>query len=101
VLALSLGALSAGLRPAAPPMAIVVLVAGAASSWLSARVGARRAGVPYDWRDMIAAPLYWSMLSLAFVHALWRLIRQPFAWDKTPHTPDEPASDHRTGRQAA
>jgi glycosyltransferase XagB len=101
VLALSIGALSAGLRPAAPPMAIVVLVAGAASSWLSAWAGARRAGVPYDWRDMIAAPLYWSMLSLAFVHALWRLIRQPFAWDKTPHVPDEPASDHRTGRQAA
>jgi len=101
VLALSLGALSAGLRPAAPPMAMVVLVAGAASSWLSAWVGARRAGVPYDWRDMIAAPLYWSMLSLAFVHALWRLIRQPFTWDKTPHAPDQPAGDHRTGRQAA
>lgn len=101
VLALSLGALSAGLRPAAPPMALLVLIAGAASSWLSAWVGARRAGVPYDWRDMLTAPLYWSMLSLAFVHALWRLIRQPFAWDKTPHVPDEPAEHHRTGRQAA
>ena len=50
---------------------------------------------------MLTAPLYWSLLSLAFVHALWRLVRQPFAWDKTPHTPDEPVHDHRTGRQAA
>ena len=101
VLALSIGAFSAGLRPAAPPMAIVVLVAGAGSSWLSAWVGARRAGIPYGPRDMLTAPLYWSLLSLAFAHALLRLIRQPFAWDKTPHTPDEPAEHHRTGRQAA
>lgn len=93
VIALGLGALSAGLKPSAPPMALVVLVAGAVSSWLTAWVGARRAGVPYSWRDMIRSPLYWSMLSLAFAHALWRLIRQPFAWDKTPHAPDAPEAD--------
>ncbi|MFN3816182.1 glycosyltransferase family 2 protein [Brevundimonas sp.] len=101
VVALSLGALSAGLWPAAPPMALLVLVVGAASSWLAARVGSRRAGMTYSLSDMLAAPLYWSMLSLAFAHALWRLIRQPFAWDKTPHTPDDPGDHHRTGRQAA
>ena len=37
---------------------------------------------------MILAPLYWSMLSLAFAHAAWRLIREPHAWDKTPHRRD-------------
>lgn len=101
LLGLTLGALASGLAPATPPLAVLVLVAGASSSWFSAWFGSRRAGVPYDWRDMIAAPLYWSMLSLAFAHALWRLIRQPFAWDKTPHTPDEPDDHHRTGRLAA
>ena len=98
---LTLSALIYGVAPATPPLAVLVLIAGASSSWLSAWVGCRRAGVPYGLRDMLTAPLYWSLLSLAFVHAFWRLIRQPFAWDKTPHAPDEPACDHRTGRQAA
>ncbi len=40
---------------------------------------------------MLAAPAYWSLLSLAFVHAAWRLVREPFAWDKTAHRPDAPA----------
>ncbi len=34
---------------------------------------------------MLAAPAYWSLLSLAFVHAAWRLIVEPHVWDKTPH----------------
>jgi hypothetical protein len=25
---------------------------------------------------------------MAFVHAFWRLIREPFAWDKTSHHSD-------------
>ena len=37
---------------------------------------------------MIAAPAYWSLLSLAFIHAAWRLVREPFAWDKTRHRKD-------------
>lgn len=101
LLGLTLSALIYGLAPATPPLAVLVLIAGASSSWLSAWIGCRRAGVPYGLRDMLTAPLYWSLLSLAFVHALWRLVRQPFAWDKTPHVPDKPAHDHRTGRQAA
>lgn len=98
LLALTIGALSYGLAPATPPIAVLVLIAGAASSWLSAWVGCRRAGVPYGPGDMAAAPLYWSILSLAFAQALWRLIRQPFAWDKTPHLPDEAATDAPTPR---
>jgi hypothetical protein len=38
---------------------------------------------------MIAAPAYWSLLSLAFFHAAWRLVREPFAWDKTAHFRDD------------
>ena len=81
-------AAAAGLPPETSHLALSVLVLGAASSWLSCLIGARRAGVPYGPADMIAAPAYWSMLSLAFAHAAWRLIREPFAWDKTRHSPD-------------
>jgi hypothetical protein len=44
---------------------------------------------------MIAAPAYWALLSLAFVHAAWRLVVEPFAWDKTPHRQDGPSTDPR------
>jgi hypothetical protein len=55
---------------------------------LSCAVGARRAGLRYGPIDMISAPAYWSLLSLAVAHAAWRLVREPFAWDKTAHRPD-------------
>ena len=78
----------AGLPPETPVLALCVLVLGAAAAWLSCAIGARRAGAPYDVGDMIRAPAYWALLSLAFVHAAWRLVRDPFTWDKTPHRRD-------------
>lgn len=82
--------LIAGLPPDTPLLALSVLVLGAASAWLSCAIGARRAGVGYGPVDMIVAPAYWALLSLAFVHAAWRLVIEPFAWDKTPHRRDAP-----------
>lgn len=85
----------AGLPPETPLLAFCVLVLGAAAAWLSCAIGARRAGTPYSAADMMKAPAYWGLLSLAFFHAVWRLFRDPFAWDKTPHrreTPPEPAT---------
>lgn len=81
-------ALFAGLPPAIPLLAAVVLILGAGSAWLSCLIGARRAGAAYGARDMIGAPFYWALLSLAFGHAVWRLARNPFQWDKTRHRPD-------------
>ena len=96
VTATVLVAAMAGLSPATPKLAVSVLIIGAAAAWLSCAVGALRAGIPYGPRDMIAAPAYWALLSLAFLHAVWRLVREPFAWDKTRHRRDlldeEPAS---------
>lgn len=90
------------MSPLASALSISVLVLGAASAWLAGAIGARRAGVAYGAADMLAAPAYWSLLSLAFVHALWRLVREPFAWDKTPHRPDDEAvAVADAGRQAA
>lgn len=91
---------------ATPPLAFAVLFTGAAAAWITTLIGARRARVPYGLGDMLAAPAYWSMLSLAFIHAVWRLIVEPHAWDKTPHQPDLPAvieddPTPDTGRRAA
>ena len=83
-----LTAAAAGLPPAAPVLALSVLILGAAMACLSCAVGAKRAGVSYGPLDMISAPAYWSLLSLAMAHAAWRLVREPFAWDKTRHRPD-------------
>ena len=88
--AAALVALGAGLPPPTPLLALSVLVLGAAAAWLSCLVGSRRAGAPYGVADMLVAPAYWSLLSLAFVHAVWRLVREPFAWDKTSHSVDGP-----------
>ena len=78
----------AGISPSTPIPALSVLMLGAGMAWVSALIGARRAGVPYGLGDMLQAPAYWSLLSLAFAHAAWRLVTEPFAWDKTRHRPD-------------
>lgn len=95
-----------GLSPATPLLALAVLALGVVAAWLTCAVGARRAGLPYHLGDMVTAPAYWSLLSLAFMHAVWRLIREPFAWDKTRHQPDpveaiDAAITADSGRQAA
>lgn len=93
VAATVLVAAMAGLSPETPALALSVLVLGAASAWLSCAIGARRAGVPYGVTDMITAPAYWALQSLAALHAGWRLVREPFAWDKTRHRRDAPVTE--------
>lgn len=88
VTATVLVAISAGVPPETPALALSVLVLGSASAWLACAIGARRAGISYGPTDMIAAPAYWALQSLAAFHAGWRLLREPFAWDKTPHRQD-------------
>lgn len=78
----------AGLPPLMPPFALGVLLTGAVAAWLQGAIGARRAGVRWGVMDLIASPAYWAFLSLAFVHAVWRLIVEPHAWDKTAHYRD-------------
>lgn len=73
---------------ATPWLGLGVLLCGVAAALLTTAVGARRAGTPFSPRDMLAAPFYWSLLSLAFAHAFVRLIVEPHHWDKTVHRPD-------------
>lgn len=96
VLAAVLVSVVAGLPPETSVLALSVLVLGSAAAWLSCAIGARRAGVPYGPADMVLAPAYWSLLSLAFAHAAWRLVREPFAWDKTAHRRDQPCDPATT-----
>ena len=99
----------AGLPLQPPKFALAVLVLGAAAACLQGAIGARRAGVPYGSVDMVCSIGYWSLLTLAFCHAVWRLVREPFAWDKTRHFRDEEPEPEPTavfaavdaGRQAA
>jgi len=88
IAALVLVAAVAGLTPIVSLPALGVLGLGACAAWLSAWMGARRAGIPYTLIDAVMAPLYWSLLTLAFGHALVRLVYEPFEWNKTRHTPD-------------
>lgn len=96
--------LHAGLGPGAPIGSLAVLALGVISAWMGCAVGAQRAGLAYRLKDMISAPAYWSLFSLAFVHAAWRLALEPHVWDKTPHdAAEEPAAleTPETGREAA
>lgn len=73
---------------ATPWLGLGVLLCGASAAILTTAIGARRAGAPFSPWDMLVAPFYWSLLSLAFVHAFVRLIAEPHRWDKTAHRPD-------------
>ncbi len=60
-------------------------------SWgLTARVGARRAGVPMSGTDLCLALAYWPLQTWAAARAVWQFVVCPFWWDKTPHRPLEP-----------
>lgn len=81
-------ALAAGNLPDLPVFSLSVLLAGTAAAWFTGLLGAAKAGFPHRASDMLLAPAYWSLLSLGFFHALWRLITEPHVWDKTRHRPD-------------
>ncbi|WP_374274163.1 glycosyltransferase [Brevundimonas sp.] len=97
---LGMTAATKGLSPATPPIAVLVLAAGVLAAWLTCWLGLRRAGGRYRLIDAVSAPTYWSLTTVAFFQAAWRLVTQPYAWDKTPHEPDE-ATVPASGREAA
>ncbi|CAL4867802.1 hypothetical protein MMA231_02069 [Asticcacaulis sp. MM231] len=60
---------------------------GAISGMMALVLGARRAGLKPLWRDVLGAPFYWCLQSLAAAFALYQLATRPFHWDKTEHAP--------------
>ena len=106
IAALCLNAVISRQLPPLPPVETCILLFGIATSLLLAKEGAKRAGTSFGIKDMIQAPVYWSLLTLAFAHALARLIFEPHRWDKTPHRPEVIRNEGMevyadAGRQAA
>jgi cellulose synthase/poly-beta-1,6-N-acetylglucosamine synthase-like glycosyltransferase len=93
-------AMAADLPPETPTFAVSVLATGVLTAWVNAAIGCRRAGLTYTLEDMVTAPAYWSLLSLAFLHAVWRLITEPFVWDKTTHFADVAAPSNLAADQS-
>jgi len=75
---------------------LAVVMIGFSAAWTCCWVGCRKIGVPYGPKNMAIAVVYWTLMGLGFSHALWRLVTQPHAWDKTPHMPDMPVPDMHT-----
>lgn len=72
----------------APGMAdLGLFVFGNAAAMYAMIVGQRRAGLKVRVRDVLSAPFYWSLQTLAAAFALWQLFVRPFHWDKTEHAP--------------
>jgi len=65
-------------------LAVIILVAGYATSILCGMVAARRRGHRLGGAAL-AMPFYWLLISLAAYRAVWQLYRDPFLWEKTPH----------------
>jgi len=79
--------IAAGRTPPIAPADLALLAIGWAAAALAGFEGLRRAGLPIRARDLLLAPAYWPLQSLAAAHALVQLLRQPYHWDKTPHAP--------------
>jgi cellulose synthase/poly-beta-1,6-N-acetylglucosamine synthase-like glycosyltransferase len=88
IVAICLNAAISRQMPPLPPVETCILLFGIIASLLLANEGAKRAGTTFGIKDMVQAPIYWSLLTLAFAHALARLIFEPHRWDKTPHRPE-------------
>lgn len=84
----------AGQMPPIPAADLALLGAGWAAAAGAGYVGLRRAGLPVRLRDLALAPAYWPLQSWAAGRAVVQLLRRPFHWDKTPHSP-------RAGRASA
>jgi hypothetical protein len=86
--------LIAGQLPPIPAADFALLLAGWGVAAGSGYVGLKRAGLKVRLRDLLLAPAYWPLQSWAAGRAVVQLIRKPFHWDKTPHSP-------RAGRASA
>jgi cellulose synthase/poly-beta-1,6-N-acetylglucosamine synthase-like glycosyltransferase len=76
-----------GRTPPIPPADLGLLAIGWAAAGFAGLEGLRRAGLPIRLRDLLLSPAYWPLQSLAAGHAVVQLLRTPYHWDKTPHSP--------------
>ncbi len=60
---------------------------GTLSGMITVVLAGRRTGLKLKWGDLLGAPAYWCLQSVAAGFAIWQLATKPFHWDKTEHTP--------------
>ncbi len=74
------------------PLAILpdlgLFILGTLTGLIAMAVGAQRAGIRLKISDLLLAPFYWAMQSVAAVFALFQLLFRPHHWDKTEHVPE-------------
>lgn len=64
------------------PLYLLPLVLGFISVVLAAHMSSAR---DRKWKALITAPIYWPLMSIAFLNAIWELKTKPFNWSKTQH----------------
>jgi cellulose synthase/poly-beta-1,6-N-acetylglucosamine synthase-like glycosyltransferase len=61
------------------------LVSGYAASALLAWIGMRKRGLRLPLWVLATIPVYWIFLSMAAWRAVWKLLADPYQWEKTMH----------------
>ena len=64
-----------------------LLLFGTFSAVIALNEAVKRYGPPMRLMDLLSAPFYWGLMSLAFMFALYQLLTKPHYWDKTDHSP--------------
>jgi glycosyltransferase XagB len=66
-------------------MAFVCLIAGNLTTIYQGLIACRVTKNPDLAVNALMMPLYWLMMSMAAIKALWQLVLNPFHWEKTQH----------------
>ena len=80
-----LGRLDWVFPPGQSAIFIAVLLLGQGVAIATNITGLVRTGQRRLWWTQFALPVYWMLIGLATVRALFELVRRPFHWFKTPH----------------
>lgn len=68
-------------------LAVFNLVGGYISGMAVAALAASRRGLLRLLPHVVLMPVYWLLISAAAYRAALQLVRDPYLWEKTPHTP--------------
>jgi cellulose synthase/poly-beta-1,6-N-acetylglucosamine synthase-like glycosyltransferase len=77
-----------GWAPFISSTGLVLIATAWTSAALSMSVGAKRAGIDLQAKDLALAVAYWPLATLAAGRAFYQLLFKPYYWDKTPHKPE-------------
>lgn len=76
-------------------VAVFNLGAGYGSALVLAAVAAIRRGLAALVWQVALMPLYWLLVSVAVWRAFWQIARDPYGWEKTPHSPRPSGAQRR------